>query len=428
MSRARRAVLQMEYEHVDISEDIAGSVKSFSYEDIASGESDRISLCVQDRERKWMGGWAPKKGDHVNASMLFYDWQKEGNHWGTFCGSFEVDDVSMSGPPAACTIGAVSIPRAEGFNEEERTKNWEDVTVREIAVEIAGRAGIALSYEAEDIHIKSLEQDKETDCKFLYAVCEKYGLAMKVFAEKIVIFDEAVYEAVAPVVTLSYQDFIRYGYNSTMAGTYTGAKISYSDPGSNKKHIVTVGGGSRIKEMNVEADSAEDARRKAVAKLNNENKKAVTFSGTVISRPELIASCCINITGFGVPDGTYYLDKVTSKIGGNASQQSFEAHRVGYRMDNAIVHLKPQKKKTSGEISGAYTVQKGDTLYKIAKDTLGSALRYAEIYDLNKEVIEAEAQGRGKKDSANGHWLFAGTVLQLPGAEEESGEGDHGEQ
>mgnify|MGYP003373438685 CR=1 FL=1 len=418
MSRARRAEPRIEYEHVDITQDIAGTVTSFSYTDVASGEADSISLKIEDREKKWLGGWAPQKGDRMSASMQFYDWIREGDNWGIYCGSFQVDDVSMDGPPASCTIGAVSIPRKEAFNEEERTKNWEDATVHEIAAEIAERAGIELVYEADEIPVKALEQDKQTDCKFLYSVCEKYGLAMKVFGDKIIIFDEARYEAAPPVLTLRFQDFARYAYNSTLAGTYTGAKVSYSDPGSSKDHVVTVGGGSRIKEINVEADSAEDAKRKAVAALNNANKKAVTFSGTVMARMELIASQCINITGFGIPDGTYYLDKVTSKIGaGGASQQSFEAHRVGYRMDNAMIQVDPEEEKGPEGAVTAYTVQKGDTLWKIAEELLGSPLRYAEIYNLNKEVIEAEARERGKKDSSNGHWLFPGTQLQIPPVE-----------
>lgn len=423
--RTRRAEIGVNYEHVDITSDIKDSVTLMSYVDVASGESDSLSLTIQDRERKWMGGWMPQKGDHISAEMRFYDWESEGSHWGIRCGDFQVDEIKISGLPASCSIGAVSIPRSEAFNEEERTKNWEDVTVREIAAEIAGRAGLALYYEAEEIPVKSMEQDKQTDCKFLYSVCEKYGLAMKVFAEKIIIFSEAVYEAAAPATTLRYEDFSQYTYNSSLEGTYTGAKMSYTDPGTGEDHIVTVGGGDRIMEINEEADSAADAQRKAVAELNNANKKAVTFSGTIMARKEMLASCCIAITGFGKPDGIYYLDKVTTKVGrSGASQQTFEAHQVGNRMDGANVVLDPQEEPGETGEGTEYTVVKGDTLWTIAEQFLGTPLRYAEIYDLNKDVIEAEAQKRGKKDSSNGHWIFPGTVLQIPAAEgdEENGE------
>jgi hypothetical protein len=424
MSRARRASISVNYEHVNITDEIAGSVKSLTYTDVASGESDELSLSMQDRDRKWMGSWAPQKGDHISATAAFHDWDGEGDSWSIYCGSFEVDDISMSGPPPACTIGAVSIPRSTAFNEEERTKNWEEVTVKEIAEEIASRAGISLYYEAEDIPVKAMEQDRQTDCKFLYAVCEKYGLAMKVFAEKIVIFDEAAYETATPVAELKYEDFAAgYQYKSTLEGTYTGAKIAYSDPGTGEDHIVIVGGGDRIKEINEEADSAADAQRKAVAALNNANKKDVTFSGTVKARRELLASRCIRISGFGVPDGIYYLDKVVTKISGNgASRQSIEAHKIGYRMDNAVVLIDemPEETETGG---GEYTVEKGDTLWKIAAQTLGSPTRYAEIYDINKEVIEETARGRGKRDSSNGHWLFPGTALKIPGTKGSAGNG-----
>lgn len=416
MSRARRAFIDVDYEHVSITDAIEGSVKTFTYTDVASGESDAISLSLQDRERKWMGNWAPEEGDHISASAIFQDWDGEGDIWEIYCGSFEVDDISLDGPPPACTIGAVSIPRSTAFNEEERTKNWEEITVKEIAEEIASRAGISLFYEAEEISVTSIEQDKQTDCKFLYSVCEKYGLAMKVFAEKIVIFDEAAYESAKPVTELNYEDFAAgYRYKSKLEGTYTGAKIAYSDPITGEDHIVTVGGGDRIKEINEEADSAADAQKKAVAALNNANKKGTTFSGTVKAKKELLASRCISISGFGVPDGIYYLDKVVTKISGSgASQQSIEAHKVGYRMDNAIVLIDemPEELETDG---GEYTVVKGDTLWKIAEQTLGTRTRYAEIYDLNKDVIEETAKIRGKKNSSNGHWLFPGTALKIPG-------------
>ena len=425
MSRARRASVDISYEHVNITDDLAGCLKSFSYTDIASGGSDSISIAVQDRERKWMGGWSPKKGDHMSANAGFSDWTGDGDHWGMYCGEFEVDDVSMSGPPASCSIKAVSIPRSEAFNEEERTKNWEDVTVQEIASEIAGRAGINLFYQAEDIPVRAMEQDRQTDCKFLYAVCEKFGLAMKVFAGKIVIFDEAQYESAGAVDTLHYEDFSKWSYNSTLAGTYTGAKIAYTDPGTAEDHIVMVGGGSRIMEINEEADSAEDARRKAIAALNNTNKKDTTFSGTVMARRALVASCCVNIAGFGVPDGTYYLDEVVTRIGGNgASQQSLSMHRVGYRMDDAVVLIDAQPEEVSSGEGGSHTVVKGDTLWTIAEEYLGSPLRYAEIYNLNRDVIEEAAKGRGKRDSSNGHWLVPGTELQIPAGEGGAGGGE----
>lgn len=415
MSRVRRAFVNIRYNSVNITEEIGDDLKTFTYTDAASGKSDSITLTVKDREKKWIGGWMPEKGSHISADIDFKDWMHDGDNWEMYCGEFEVDDVSVSGPPTVCTIKAVSIPRSEAFNDEERTKNWQNVTVKEIAEEIAGRAGIELFYDADNIPIRVLEQDRQTDCKFLYAVCKKYGLAMKVFANKIVIFNESAYEAAETAMTLYMNDFSKFSYNSTLADTYTGAKMAYTNPVTSEDHVVTVGGGSRVMEINEEADSVQDAERKAVAALNHANKKDVTFSGTVMPKRGLIASSCISVKGFGKSDGMYYIDEVVTKISGkSASSQSISAHRTGYRMDDAkvVIDEKPEVEEVGGGTS--YTVVKGDTLWSIAKKLMGSPLRYAELYNANKDVIETEAQGRGKADSSNGHWIFPGTELDIP--------------
>lgn len=113
---------------------------------------------------------------------------------------------------------------------------------------------------------------------------------------------------------------------------------------------------------------------------------------------------------------------MTKISGSGASQQSIEAHKVGYRMENATIQLDemPEEIETDG---GEYTVAKGDTLWRIAEQTLGSPTRYAEIYDLNKDVIEETARGRGKRNSSNGHWLYQGTTLKIPGTKGSTGNG-----
>lgn len=422
MSSGRRATVGTVYGGSNVTRFLSKCMESFSYTDVASGESDSIALSLMDGA--WSQGWFPGKGDRIANVCLFTNWEAEGDSWILNCGNFEVDDISISGKPRTLTIGGTSIPMEQAFNAEERTKTWEDVTLQEVGMEIAARSGIALYYDAGSIPIKAKEQNEQTDCKFLYSLCQQYGLAMKVFYDRIIIFDETAYEARASVATLSERDFINnWNFNTTLSGTYTGAKLSYSDPGTGKDHMVEVGIGPRILKINKEADSAEDARKKALAELNNANKKTTIFSGTVRARKDLVAGACITLTDFGVPDGKYYLDKVVTKVTGKgASQQSITAHYVGGRAVDGIISLDPIAKQ---ELKGPYTdymAAKGDTLWTIAQEHLGNHLRYQEIYEMNKETIETEAQARGKEDSGNGHWIFPGTVLKLPPKEQEQAE------
>ena len=61
-----------------------------------------------------------------------------------------------------------------------------------------------------------------------------------------------------------------------------------------------------------------------------------------------------------------------------------------------------------------YKIVSGDTLWGIAKKHLGNGTRHGEIYQKNKDVIEAAAKRRGLASSKQGWWIFPGTVISLP--------------
>lgn len=419
MERARRAEIEISYQGKDITTPINEYLENFSYEDIASGESDRISISLHDIEKQWMDAWMPEKGNRMCADLILRDWNADGTVERLHCGEFELDNMSFSGRPLNCSLGAVSIPRNDPFNTQLRTKTWESVTIRQIGGEIAGRAGVELYYEAEEINIEILEQNEETDCKFLYSLCADYGLAMKVYANKIIIFDEEIYERREAVRNIDETDMAKWEYNTTVAGTYTGANVKYTDPNNEEDYVVVIGGGSRILEINENTDNIEDAERKGIAKLNNENKKANTLKITIRADIKILAGACVNITGLGGKiNGKYYVDKAKiSKSGSGTCQMQLITHRVVPRIKSVSI-VAAGEAITTASGSTAYTVVTGDTLWRIASQFYGRGIEYERIYDANREVIENRAKERGKNDSSNGHWIFAGTVLEIPQREE----------
>jgi nucleoid-associated protein YgaU len=77
------------------------------------------------------------------------------------------------------------------------------------------------------------------------------------------------------------------------------------------------------------------------------------------------------------------------------------------------------KPRLDGSI-GKHTVVSGDSLSAIAQKYYGSAKMaiWLCIYETNKDVIEAEANKRnGGKGSDRGHWIYPGTVLNIPNLE-----------
>lgn len=417
MGRARRVEISTVYEGKNISGQINRYMKSFSYEDVASGSSDSVSISLRDDEKLWMGAWYPEKGDRMTSSVTFVNWCKDNSRRVLHCGSFQVDDLSFNGRPYTGTIKAVSVPQNSAFNTEERTKTWESATVKQIAEEIAKRAGVELYYEANSISIKSIEQDEKTDCNFLYSLCQSYGLAMKVYANKIIIFDEETYEKKKASLTIRESDMESWSFDTTMAGTYTGAKFSFTDPNDEQEYIIDIGGGSRILTINVTADSLHDAELKGIAKLNNENKKDTTMSVTIMANPAIVAGVTVQIEDLKKLNGKYYVDKVRTKVaGGSKSTMTLTLHRITERIKNASVRAVEAALEEKAAEGTQYTIKSGDTLWGIAKRFLGKGVRYVDIYNLNKDVIEAAARAHGKSSSSNGHWIWAGTVLTIPAA------------
>lgn len=60
-----------------------------------------------------------------------------------------------------------------------------------------------------------------------------------------------------------------------------------------------------------------------------------------------------------------------------------------------------------------YTIVKGDTLWGIAKRYYGDGNKYTQLYNDNKDVIEAETKRYGKASSSNGWWIYPGCVIVI---------------
>lgn len=345
------------------------------------------------------------------------------------CGTFILDDISFSGRPLTCVINGLSLPANSNFRLLPRSKTYKNTTIKQIAKKIVKRTpGIKLSYSGKNINIEEIEQNKETDCAFLSSLCQKYDLAMKMYNRKIVIFDIASYEKKKAVKTINETDMINWSYNSTIDGTYTGATFSYSDPDSKDTINVTVGTKKRLYSMNTQASSQKDAELQALAKVNSENRKIETLTVTIMAKTGLIASHCVKIKGLGKIDGKYYIDQLKHSIGSSGYTMQLSLHRVQKILEatqkNTKVEVVKNKNSKSGDSSknngtgGAgsqYTVVSGDTLWGIAKKFLGAGNKYGEIYKANSSVIEETAKKHGKTSSSNGHWIYPGTVLNIPG-------------
>ena len=187
------------------------------------------------------------------------------------------------------SISAISTPLDSSFTTTQRTKTWENVTIKEIGTEIAGRAGIALAWDVEGdpFTIKSVEQSEQTDCEFYMNLCNTYGLAMKVYAQKIVVYDREAYKKKGAAAVLSPSSMKSWSWQQDQAGTYTGGEFTYTSPATEKEIKVTVGKGSRILKQSGKADSKADAERKIKAAVAKAAEKPMAPPAPQVTEEDL---------------------------------------------------------------------------------------------------------------------------------------------
>ncbi|BBF42010.1 putative bacteriophage regulatory protein [Lachnospiraceae bacterium KM106-2] len=330
MSDGRHVSVDAKYKGKNIKTKLAAYLESFVFNDVASGESDSISITLCDKNKKWMGNWFPEKGDDIVPSIILHNWSASGTKKTIKCGKFTIDDLSYSGPPTVCNIGAVSVPSKQGFQNTKHHKVWKNHSIKQIAADIAKKYGLKLSFEDNrNIVIKTIEQSGESDSSFFSSLCSKYGLALKVFNNKICVFNEEIYEKKKPIVTIHPSDFIgQWNYNTTIAGTYTGAKISYTSGKESKDIEVKIGSGSRILEVNEKAESRKDAEYIARGMMKSENRKTTTMSFTIMANAKIYATCCIYVKGLRKLSGKYYVEKVSQNISASEHTMSLTLHKV----------------------------------------------------------------------------------------------------
>lgn len=315
--KTRSAAVDLTWNGAAVTSQMIGTKTEITYKDPASGEADSLDIAIQDRDRQWTTAWLPLAGDTLEATIKANDWDQEGDNRALPCGFFVLDHFEFSGWPMTGAISGVSVPADGAFRETERTKTWEKATIQEIAKEIASRAGVSLVWDVEgaDFAIKSIEQTEKTDCEFLMTLCETYGLAMKVYAQKIVIFSREAYKKKDPVLTVRESDIESWSWAKTLAGTYTGGEYTYSDPGTEEEIRATVGTGARILKQSGKADSKADAERRIKAAVENANHGATTLSLTITGNAKLVASQCVTVVGLGKLSGKYYIDSATHHVG-----------------------------------------------------------------------------------------------------------------
>jgi len=277
---------------------------------------------------------------YVEAVLVQKNWRDTGKDAVLSCGKFEIDTNSMSGPPDRVTLKATSTPYSSTLRKQKKSKAWERTTLKTIASQIAGAAGLKLMYESSvNPSYKRKEQVRVSDMKFLRRLCKAAGQALKVTAMTIVIYDAETYDKKPTIKTIKKgsADIISYKTETKLTDTaYTSCHVSWTDTKTKKtiEYTYTPNSGKgtgQTLEVKEKVTSKDEAKALAKKRLREKNTQEYTATITLVGDVALVAGATVRLKGFQQWDRKYKIEKATHKLtGGYTTEIQLKQILEGY--------------------------------------------------------------------------------------------------
>lgn len=221
------------YNSINITSDISNYLTSITYTDHTAGESDELSIDVEDSSGLWSGPWYPEKGANLSARFLMEDGRVLN------CGDFTLDELTGKGDRGSgntMTIKAL----AAGINQSIRTRisyAHENKTLRQIAQTIATKYGFTIvGSSIPEIPINRVTQKRETPLHFLARLAAEYGLAFSVKGSQLVFTSIFELEAAKSVMEIYRNNVTNWEITDKTANTYLQANTQYHS--AKKKKVI----------------------------------------------------------------------------------------------------------------------------------------------------------------------------------------------
>lgn len=323
---SREAWVSINMNGTDISNDVGADTLSFTYTDNAKDNVDDISLTIENRDKRWLNDWFPLVGDSMEAQIITKEWSGSLN-----CGKFTIDDIDFSGGSGSTmSIKAVAVEIGNDFNVTQHSHSWENSSISGIAAYLSEKAGIPLDYEAlYNPTLPFVSQSGKSDRDFLYSLCQKYGLTMKMYSNRIFIYDIEDLEGSAGL-SLPVSRMVSWSAKMTIneAG-YSAVTVKYMNAdGKLLEYKYEVKGKTtKAYTHTVSVSSLAEAQRVAKSKLRELNTGEVTLSCTIPGDTDMVSGRTVTVSGLGNFDGTYFVDKATHTVGGGYTT-ALELHRI----------------------------------------------------------------------------------------------------
>ncbi|MFQ1042832.1 phage late control D family protein [Gilliamella sp. CG16] len=354
---ARKTRLILTYDSVDITHDISNFIVSFSFTERAkNGESDDLNITVENSTGIWSNDWFPERGATLHAQIITENWNQPNDYHVLDCGSFEIDDLTDSGPASIFSIGALSVGITSNIRGELHSQAWENFKLSTLVAEFAGRHSFSVFFDSDyDPVIDRFDQKNESDLEFLLKIAEYVGVNVRLSHGKIIVYQDRLYDAkmISLTLTKNTDGYINHSFRASSADIYSACQVQFLDSRSGK--LVTYqyapngrsgvmgssessGGGTKIDpetrmvinrpkpnpnneitapktgkilKINQRCSSLAEAENLAKSCLRRKNSREITGTLTYVGNLYLRAGLTIGVSGFGVWDcSTWVIEEV----------------------------------------------------------------------------------------------------------------------
>jgi uncharacterized protein len=324
------------YDGKNISEDISKYIIGLTYSDKVEGESDTIDLMLEDVDGLWKDGWYPDKGSVLTVSIglngVFLD-----------CGSFEIDQIQMSGPPDTVTIQGLAAGTKTG-TRTKLSKAHENKTLKQIAQSIAQKHKLNLQGDIASIVLNRITQNNETDLHFLKRISYEYGYVFSIRNKIMTFMLIEKIEGYDVIQEIDKTDLLSYSLTDKTLQTYSSAVVKYHNPKTNSvstfeaKKIKNADGvefsvidTENVLNIHTKAENNQQAELKANAALYRANSLQQEGNIDIIGNAYMVAGVNFDLTGLGKLSGKFHVMSSTHTIDRSGGwTTALDIKRVGF--------------------------------------------------------------------------------------------------
>jgi hypothetical protein len=340
------------------------------------------------------------KGLKISAVIVLRNGNNDGKDAVLDCGQFELDSIDAQGPPATVTIKATSLSFSNTVRQTLKSKSWENITLSEIASQIARQNGMGVLFESGfNPRYSRVEQYQTSDIAFLQKLCHNAGCSLKATNNILVVFDQAAYEGKKAVRKIKFGEeggYTKYKLSTGTNNCYTscrvyctttsGAVISATEYAQNYNENSD---NQQCLQVCQRVSSKAEAQELAHKLLRLHNKFEITGTFTFPGDPRLAAGNTVELCDFGFGDGKYIVKSAKHSISSS-----------GYTTQVTLRKCLSESESTSGGKTDS-----SDEIQELAMQVIRGEW---DVYPKRKELLEAAGHSYEQVQARVNQILYGG--------------------